>query len=126
MNNNHTCIVCLGSNIDGEIHLRNAYKLLVQSFPDIKMGKILRTKAEGNISQPDYFNQAATFTTNFSLGEVESILKEIEKENGRKFDDKFKGTVPLDIDLLQYNQQVIRSKDMFKKYVRQALQELKP
>ena len=124
MNNNHACIVCLGSNVDGEIHLQKAYKALERLFFGVKMGKILRTKAVGDIPQPNYLNQAARFTTNLTSEEVETLLKGIEKENGRKSGDKLKGLVSLDIDLLQYDDKILRPDDLLKDYVQLVLQGL--
>ena len=122
--NNYVCLVCLGSNIDGEYHLDNARKALQTIFVEVSFGKPIVTKAEGDIVQPDYWNQAARFVTPLTSGEVIDVLKQIEIENGRTPEDKMRGLVPLDIDLLIYGGQVLKSDDLQKEYVQQALRTI--
>ena len=52
-------------------------------------------------------------------------FKEIEKACGRGSDSKSTGFVPLDIDLLQYDGDILKPLDMQKEYVRRALSSLK-
>ena len=124
MNNNHTCLVCLGSNSEARLHLENAHAAFVRLFHEVRLGAIVRTVAEGDIAQPDYLNQAATFITDLACNEVKALLKTIEKENGRKPEDKQNGSVPLDIDLLIYDDKQLKPSDLSKKYVQLALQQL--
>ena len=106
MSNNNACLVCLGSNEEGEIHLTNARNALSRIFGQVDFGKPIVTKAEGTLVQPDYWNQAASFVTELSNEEVNAVLKRIEKENGRTPQDKLQGRVPLDIDLLVYDRKI--------------------
>lgn len=124
MNNNHTCLVCLGSNLEARFHLENAHAAFVRLFHEVRMGAIVKTVAEGDIIQPDYLNQAARFTTELGSEEVKTVLKSIEKENGRKPEDKQNGSVPLDIDLLIYDDKQLKPSDLSKTYVQLALQQL--
>ena len=124
MNINHACLVCLGSNKEGNFHLENARQALISSFHEVQLGKVVVTKAEGNIVQPDYLNQAARFETDMSQENVEMLLKQIEKANGRTPDDKHRGSVSLDIDLLVFDDRVLRPNDLKKEYVKLALSSL--
>lgn len=125
MNNNHACLVCLGSNKEASRHLTEAGKELMRLFDDVKLGERVVTKAEGELDQSDYVNQAAHFTTGYSSEQVIQFLKYIEKENGRKQGDKEKGSVPLDIDLLKYDEVELKPIDLGKTYVKMALDLLK-
>lgn len=123
MKTSHNCLLCLGSNVDAEVHLKRAEKTLDRMFPNIRWGKTVCTPPEGNGGKgPDYLNRIARFETELTEKEVERIVKNVEKENGRRPDDKQSGFVPLDIDLLQYGPQVLRPLDFGKEYVRKALQ----
>ena len=124
MNNNHVCLVCLGSNVDGIFHLKNAHAALMQFFYKVEMGNQITTPAEGDVIQPDYINQAARFVTDLAPHDVILLLKQIEKDNGRKAEDKLRGRVPLDIDLLMYDEEVLKPLDMNKTYVQRAIQSL--
>ena len=126
MTNLHVCLVCLGSNSDPLVHLKNAHLALLRLFDKVEMGISVLTKAEGDIKQHDYWNQAARFITPLSADEVIAFLKQIEKDNGRTSADKSKGCVPLDIDLLMYDDQILKPQDLEKSYVKQTIHNLPP
>lgn len=121
---NHVCLVCLGSNAESEMHLDNARKALLKAFQEVEFGDLIVTAAEGRFQQPDYSNQAARFATTLSTDDVLRLLKQIELDNGRTPTDKLRGCVPLDIDLLVYDDQIIKPADLCKAYVQQAIQSV--
>lgn len=122
MKNVHTCLLCLGSNMRPAYHLREAEIALNGLFPGIRWGGIVLTRAENAVEgSSDYLNRVAWFDTSLSEGEIQAILKDIEKANGRSGGDKAKGSVPLDVDLLQYDSEVLKPDDFGKDYVRKAL-----
>lgn len=119
----HTCILCLGSNIQPALHLAEAETALNDVFPYIRWGKIVSTKAESTVEgSGDYLNRAALFDTSLTEKEVRDILKNIERANGRMPTDKARGQITLDIDLLQYGTEVLKPLDFKKEYVRKALE----
>lgn len=117
----HTCLLCMGSNTGRKTHMENARKALAHSFPDIRFGAEMETEAIGSGFLSPFSNQVARLTTPLSAEEVRTILKSIEKENGRLPEDKAKGIVKLDIDLLMYDDTVLKPKDMEKCYVQEGL-----
>ena len=119
--NQHSCILCLGSNSDRHTRMEAARKALAISFPDIRFGREMTTEAIGNTFLSPFSNQLALFKTTFSAEEVRSILKQIEKENGRMPEDKAQGVVKLDIDLLIYDNTILKPDDMEKEFIRQEL-----
>ena len=82
----------------------------------------MTTEAIGNTFLSPFSNQLALFKTTFSAEEVRSILKQIEKENGRMPEDKAQGVVKLDIDLLIYDNTILKPDDMEKEFIRQELE----
>lgn len=120
--NQHSCILCLGSNSDRHTRMEAARKALAISFPDIRFGREMTTEAIGNTFLSPFSNQLALFKTTFSAEEVRSILKQIEKENGRMPEDKAQGVVKLDIDLLIYDNTILKPDDMEKEFIRQELE----
>lgn len=124
MNNNRVCVICLGSNLEACSHLTEARNVLERLFPDVVFGEQIDTPAEGVVGQADYVNVAARFTTQLTAEQVVWRLKQIEKENGRRPEDKQSGRIPLDIDLLMYGDQILKPQDMEKDYVRLAFQSL--
>lgn len=56
--------------------------------------------------------------------DIKILFKDIEKKCGRTPEGKQKGIIPLDIDLLVFDMEVIKPADMEKNYVKQALNTL--
>lgn len=124
MNCSHECLICLGSNKDGVLRLKTAEYMLEELFPGIHWGRILTTIPEGIDFPALYMNRAARLYTAMSPEALQDCLKDIERRNGRTPDDKQRGIVALDIDLLTYDGRILRPKDWDKHYVQQALEAL--
>ena len=104
----HTCLLCMGSNLDALLHLKNAEEALQRLFPDIEWGGIVETVPEKMENPQPFLNRAARFRTSLPMTEVRSILKQIEQTNGRTPESKKEGRIPLDIDLLSSNRRTGR------------------
>ena len=128
--NEHTCIICTGSNFNATHNISRLEELLRPLFPDIRWGEAVETPAEHtessspNITSSVYINRAAEFSTSLTLDELNSALKGIEKEMGRNPGMRLQGIVPIDIDILIYDDSVIRPGDMKRSYVAEALKTL--
>lgn len=114
----HTCLLCMGSNTGRKTRMENARKALAHSFPDIRFGAEMETEAIGSGFLSPFSNQVARLTTPLSAEEVRTVLKSIEKENGRLPEDKAQGIVKLDIDLLMYDELILKPKDLEKDFIR--------
>ena len=62
--------------------------------------------------------------TRFSLEEVKAILKKIEKILGRTQEDKKRGIIAIDIDLLQWNHQVLKPDDLQREYIQKGIEAI--
>ena len=122
--NLHTCLLCLGSNLDGATRLSAARSALRSHFPDIRFSEELVTEAIGSHFLSPFHNQVARLTTPLSAEEVRAILKGIEQAQGRLPEDKAQGIVKLDIDLLRHDDHVLKPKDMERDFVKQGMEEL--
>lgn len=114
----HTCLLCMGSNTGRKTRMENARKALAHSFPDIRFGAEMETEAIGSGFLSPFSNQVARLTTPLSAEEVRTVLKSIEKENGRLPEDKAQGIVKMDIDLLMYDELILKPKDLEKDFIR--------
>ena len=124
--NQHTCLLCLGSNSDRHLHMGAARKALTQLFPNIRFSEEMTTEAIGDIFLSPFSNQVAKMETSLSIEEIRTILKQIEKENGRLPEDKAQGIVKLDIDLLKYDDVILKPQDMEKSFVIAGISSLQP
>lgn len=104
----YVCLICIGSNYEREKNAAFARERLIQLFPSIRFGMEQETQP-CCISNPALFtNQLALFSTDCDKNSVIDSLKEIEKEAGRLPEDKYRGKVVLDIDLIKYDNEVLK------------------
>lgn len=122
--NQHTCFICLGSNFDRESHMKAARKALTSTFRDIRFGTEMVTEAIGKKFLSPFSNQVAKFSTALHSEEVRVILKQIERDNGRLPEEKEYGIVKIDIDLLKYDDTVLKPNDLKKDFVQVGLSKL--
>lgn len=128
--NEHTCIICTGSNFNATHNISRLEELLHPLFPDILWGEAVETPAEHTgssspgITSAVYINRAAEFSTSLTLDELNSAFKEIEKKMGRSPGMRLQGIVPIDIDILIYDDSVVRPGDMKRNYVAEVLKRL--
>ena len=122
--NQHTCILCLGSNLDAATRLSAARSVLLSHFPDICFSQEMVTEAIGSGFLSPFHNQVARLTTPLDAASVRNLLKGIEQAQGRLPEDKPNGIVKLDIDLLKYDDCVLKPKDMEREFVLVGMREL--
>ena len=120
----HTCLLCLGSNINRETNMEDAREALTSAFPNIRLGFEMETKAIGSDFLSPFSNQVASFETSLSAEEIRTILKQIERDHGRLPEDKSHGIVKIDIDLLMYDDCVLKPQDLEKDFVLEGLKSL--
>lgn len=120
----HHCLLCMGSNTDRSAQLSVARKALCATFPDIRFGEMMETEAIGSGFHSPFSNQLAKFSTTLSPDSVHDLFKELERQSGRVPEDKALGVVKLDIDLLVFDNEVLKPEDMKREYVRKGMSVL--
>jgi len=102
-----------GSNIgDRHQHLNKAAEHLIDSgIRILNRSSIYKSEAWGPVKQDDFLNLVLEVETTFDAFQVLDRLLEIEVAMGRKRDAKW-GPRIIDLDLLYYNQEVIRTKNL--------------
>ena len=108
------CYLGLGSNLGNrKENIKNAiYKL--SSDPAIcikKKSSMIETKPYGNINQPDFINMAIEIDTNLTSKILLFKCISIEKELGRKRNEKW-GQRKIDIDILFYGKTILNSEQL--------------
>lgn len=109
----HYCFICIGSNTAPIRNLELARKALREFFPDIAFDKEVETDAllfYTNLAP--FHNQTGRFYSALDKQEIKSICKQIESRAGRLTEDKGAEIVKLDIDLLQYDDEVLKPEDL--------------
>lgn len=117
------CVVSLGSNvIDKQQLVNRAGEALRLRFEEVALTVAELTPPIGDISSPEYFlNQVAFIRTAYTAEEILPILKEIEYELGRRPGGGISGQIMIDIDLLQWNDYILKPEDMDRPYIKDAI-----
>lgn len=116
--------ICIGSNERRKDNLALARKRLAEYFPGIRFSEEADTKPLF-FRRPDLFsNQVARFASEWDAAEVAARLKAIEKEAGRKPEDKSREIVRLDIDLLSCDDITFKPEDLNRDYISRGVKEL--
>ena len=122
--NQHTCFLCLGSNFYRIAHMAYAQRDLKKHFPTIRFSEEMETEAIGSRVLSPFSNQVASFETTLSSEEVRAILKQIERDLGRLPEEKSQGVIRIDIDLLMYDDCVLKPADLERDFVVEGLKSL--
>jgi len=104
--------------------MASARKALKYYFPNIRFSSEMETEAIGRGLLTPFSNQVASFETVQSIENIRAILKQIERDHGRLPEDKAQGIVKLDIDLLRYDNFVLKTDDMKNSHVKRGMKSL--
>lgn len=119
-------ILCLGSNLDKEKNMERAAERLRALFVSIRFAEPIYTDAFDCPVPTSFLNQVAIAFSPLAAGEIKERLKEIERSLGRKPEDKGLGRVPIDIDLLCWNEEVLKPDDLRRDYIQSGIRSLLP
>lgn len=115
-------ILSLGSNKDRERNMDLATELLQDIFPDIRFSERIETEPYGSLTGSALFlNQVAIADTPLTAEEIIRQFKEIEKQIGRQPEDKSLGAISIDIDLLVWNDIILKPDDWQREYIQSLL-----
>jgi len=125
--------VALGSNIDPEIRLLQAARLMKQQFRDVRFSSCYRNRAVG-FDGEDFINAVAGFSSSLPVATLLSALHAIEERCGRGRGAPKWEPREMDLDLLLYGDQVgegpgytLPRRDLLKRpYMLGPLAELAP
>ena len=121
----HSCLICIGSNYNRKENLLLARRRLTALFPSIRFMGEQETRPLFFRNPALFSNQVARFYTDADAERVVKELKTIEKEAGREKEDKKREKVCLDIDLLVFDNRVLKPEDLKRDYILKGLEELK-
>jgi 2-amino-4-hydroxy-6-hydroxymethyldihydropteridine diphosphokinase len=121
----NTAIIMLGSNSDADINLELAKDQLSSYFDVVKESSTTTSKPFGKNYHADFWNKALKILSVETKEETIYIFKNIEAEMGRTADSKKSGIIPIDIDLIFWNDNQVHSDyDRFD-FVRKCINEIR-
>ncbi len=121
MNN---CIIGIGSNLEAEINIPEALKLLAMDVEIVQVSQMLKTKPIGIIDQPDFTNGAVRILTDMDFETLSDYLKKLEDRMGRDRTQQKFGPRNIDLDILIWNNEVVDVDYYTRDFLRNSAAEL--
>ena len=121
----NTAIIMLGSNADAENNLHLAKEKLSARFEIAKESSVVLSKPLGKNYKSDFLNKAMMLLSDDNEKETVSIFKDIEAEMGRTPTSKSEGIIPIDIDLIFWNDKLASQDYERFDFVRYCINEIK-
>ena len=117
--------VGIGSNIEPEQNVRSAVRALRARFGTLTISPVYRSPAEG-FPGDDFYNLVVGIDTSEPAATVEATLSQIERDHGRVRYGNGMHSRTLDLDLLVYDDRVLRDDVTRYEFVLKPLVDLAP
>ncbi|NQY62672.1 MAG: 2-amino-4-hydroxy-6-hydroxymethyldihydropteridine diphosphokinase [Alteromonadaceae bacterium] len=117
-------IVAVGSNIDAEKHIQQAFELLKQIDQQANIASLLRTKPVGFTDQADFINTAFSFNCELNSTDLKTHLKNIENQLGRVRTKNKNGPRTIDLDIVKIDNEIIDDDYHQYDFVKKSVDEL--
>lgn len=118
-------IISIGSNANRTENIQKAIEILQANYP---RSRFSTPEITDPIDLPEgakaFLNLVAMIPTNLEKEEFVAQLKEIEEELGRDDDDDEEGIIPIDLDLIKWNEDVLKPRDFIRPYMVSGLEEI--
>jgi len=120
----NTAFIMLGSNFNPEKHIELAKEKISELYEIESVSSEIATKPHGKNYKSDFRNQAIKLLSDDILDDTRSTMKQIEKDLGRLPDSKKTGIIPIDIDIIIWNDQTIHKDYERFEFVRKCINEI--
>ena len=107
----------MGSNENRTENMSRCRCLLSKYYPDIMFSEMINTEPFGDNYQSDFLNQLALINSEDDDLTMTERLKKIETEIGRQSEEKSRGIIKIDVDLLVVNGNIIKVEDFERPYI---------
>jgi 2-amino-4-hydroxy-6-hydroxymethyldihydropteridine diphosphokinase len=121
----NTAIVMLGSNIHVKKNIELTLTKLAGHFKITNKSPQVNTEPVGTHISTHFNNVALKLVSEVTLEETIAIFKQIEQEMGRNSDSKLTGIIPIDIDLIFWNEKLVHEDFNRFEYVKDCVNEIK-
>ena len=117
-------IVAVGSNIDAETYIQQAFEQLKIIDPQVNSATLLRTKPVGFTEQADFINTAFSFTCALNITDLKAHLKGIETQLGRVRTHNKNGPRTIDLDIVKIDNKIVDDDYHQYDFVKKSVDEL--
>lgn len=117
-------VISIGSNSnDREWQMKNCIAWLKSQLRSVNVSTVYNSKA-ANGKDPDYLNAVMTAKCRADYDEINGTLKKYEAICGRTPLSKAIGDIPMDLDIVMWNDEIIRDKDFRQEYFQTGWKQL--
>ena len=113
----HNVLLSIGTNTDVRFNLNRAKTKLLSYFPNIQFTVEIENKPYGENYKEWFLNTLGFFESDLCKSELISQIKDIEKSMGRSSKDKAEGKVIIDIDLIRWDNEILKPDDFKRSYI---------
>lgn len=113
----HTCFVCIGSNHNADTSLMNARQTMEAALGEIEWAEPTISAAIGHPDWQAFTNQCGVFKTPVPLNLLQMQMKGLEEMCGRYSEEKTEGIIFIDIDIISYDNQIVKPQDISRDYI---------
>ena len=119
----NTALISLGANTSDKQEILSTVIKEIALYAHIKaQTPIYHTAAEGSITQvAPYANALLIIETENDYATLHRTFKEREQRAGRTAQSKIDGIVPLDIDIVKWNDKILKERDMEFEFMKSGL-----
>lgn len=118
-------VLSLGSNsTDCQTQMNNCVEWLKNRMRNLSVSSAYSTPAL-NRKDNDYLNAVAEGCVECDFETLKAQMKDYEKSSGRTPESKLMGVVPIDIDIVMWNDEVVKAGDYEQSYFKIGWNELK-
>ena len=117
-------LISIGSNEHREKNISLCREMLSSRFGQIVFSKAIESKPYGEQYSNMFVNQLLEIRSESTIEEVNQVIKDIEHRLGRKPEHKALGRVPIDVDILIWNDVILKHEDMQRDYVGVLMREM--
>lgn len=117
-------IIALGSNTNPKQNMAAACGAVELLLPGIRWSDAVYTAPEACNNPSLFLNRVGVAYTSLSAAELIRHFKQIERALGRVSASKHQGIIPMDIDLLQWNDDRLKPDDLQRGYIKEGIRQL--
>ncbi len=120
----NTVVLSLGSNSQERVNeMHKCMEWLCGRLSNVKMSQAYETPALNGIDD-NYMNAVVTGMSGVDYEELNQCFKQYEKDCGRTAESKKNGVIPIDIDIVIWNDKIMKIRDFEQSYFQIGWEEL--
>ncbi len=118
-------LISLGANHNNRIEtLKQTIEIIKQDVKITACTPVYESNAEGKSTDKIYANALLLIESETDFDTLYNYYKQLEKEAGRTPAMREQGIVPLDIDIVKWNDHILKPRDMNYQYMQKGLEML--